>query len=79
MPRLMNHSTVGFSPIARNIAITSRISTEEMLSSCSLRNTAMIAPKAPKKPMLKGEWRSSDGGPDAGARRRRTPQCDRRR
>ena len=67
MPRFMNHSTVGLRPIARNIAITSRISTEEMLSSCWLRNTAMIAPKAPKKPMLKGEWRSSDGAPDAGA------------
>ena len=61
MPFFMNHSTVGLSPMARNMASTSRTRTEEMLSSCWLRNTATRAPKAPKKPMLKGEWRSREG------------------
>jgi hypothetical protein len=57
----MKNSTVGFSPIARNIDITSRIRTDEMLSSCWLRKIAISAPSAPKKPMLNGECLSSRG------------------
>jgi hypothetical protein len=45
--------------MARNIDMTSRIRIEEMLSSCWDRKIATRAPSAPKKPMLKGEWRSS--------------------
>ncbi len=61
MPRRMKSSTTGLSPIARNIDITSRMRTEEMLSSCWLRKIATTAPSAPKNPILKGEWRSSSG------------------
>ena len=61
IPRRMKNSTTGLSPIARNIDMTSRISTEEMLSSCSVRKIAATAPSAPKKPILNGEWRSSSG------------------
>ena len=66
-PRRMKSSTTGLSPMARNIDITSRIRIEEMLSSCWDKKMAARAPKAPKKPILNGEWRSSSGAAGASA------------
>ena len=61
IPRRMKNSTTGLRPIARNVAITSRMRIEEIPSSCWVRNSATSAPRAPVNPMLNGECRRSDG------------------
>jgi hypothetical protein len=67
MPRRMKNSTTGLRPIARNIDITNRIRTEEMLRSCWDKKIATRAPSAPKNPMLKGVCRSSAAGGAVGS------------